>query len=605
MADTTLALARYRRLALRTTETFQGGIYPFPSLIADASGDPRRAHGVAWRSVRTNLMWTEVEDLAGTADVDLAIAALLHFLKKYDRELMGRPARFELTDAPLADALRARLADPEAQVVVVPVLPEVEEALRDVSNAVDDEDGSTRLVDAPGVTPEQLQAFATAAAAFYHAAPWHGLAPTDVMQLDSDGIPPDLRAVVITGDPPGLLLFANDDQAREFLAGDDDERLDPWAIAFGAIEELSFADASAWGARGLAVAGPYAFPRVHGPGEDATVPTPDEIAGLTVVLAALAASAEDEIDTGAWTRTVPTLDGPIDVQLSLPGVLAAGEPGAPDADVDLTIWAAVQEEREALGLVEEPAPDAPPAVRAQALALAAMAATGRRQLQLARRALAIDPGCADALRVLAIRTADLDAALPIYRQALAAAEDARAQATPPSPPPSWNDVATRPYIRARLALGSALDARSEYAEALQHFAAVLDSDPQGVSIARDLLLETLIRAGAKDDAQALIDRFASDPRAVWAYAAALVAFWRQGDGADSRARLAAALAANPHAVPYLVGTRDIEEPVEPIEPGSPEEGADIADRLIDLWDQVPEAVAWLKSLAPRDKRGRR
>jgi hypothetical protein len=170
---------------------------------------------------------------------------------------------------------------------------------------------------------------------------------------------------------------------------------------------------------------------------------------------------------------------------------------------------------------------------------------------------------------------------------------------------TWDDVTARPYIRARLALGNALDAAGQFDEARQQFEAVVDPDPQAPAIARDLLLETLVRAGAQDDANALVERFADDSRAVWRYVEALVSFWRGGDGTAARARLAAAIDANRHAVPYLTGARDIEEAEGPVDPGTPEEGVDIADRLVDLWDAVPGAVDWLKAQAPPARKRRR
>ena len=606
MAPDPRALTRYRRLALRTTETFEGGIYPFPLFVPDAGGQLQRGRGVVWRSRRTNLLWTESEDRAGTAGPELAVTALLHFVKKHDRELMGRPARFELADAALADAFREQLGDGEAEVVAVPALAEVDEALRELTRTVDDVDGSTRLVDAPGVTADQVQAFAAAAAACYTAAPWNGLASTDVIVVDGAGLPPDMRAVVITSEPAGLLLFAGEEDARDFLAGEEGEQIDPWSIAFVDINGLSFTDATEWHARGLAVAGTDAYPRVYGPGDEATAPTPEHIAGLTLVLGAVAASRDDDLDGGEWTCDVALAGRTVRVSLSLPGLLEPVPPGEPDPDVDVSLWMRVQEEREGLGLAGPLPDEAPAETQARALALEAMATTGRRQLQLARRAVAVDPACADALRVLAIRTVDLDAAMPLYRQALAAAEASRpASASADVGVPSWDDLSARPYIRARLALGSALDAAERFDEARQQFEGLVDPDPGRESIARDLLLETLVRAGATGEAQALVERFAADPRAVWAYAAALVAFWREGDGASARALLARAVAANVHAVPYLTGARDFDEPGGSLGPGSEDEGADIADRLIDLWHEVPGALAWLEKMAPSRKRRRR
>lgn len=61
-----LELARFQRLALRSSDVWQGGIVRLPAWISENDDDPPyRARGAFWFSTRTGLVWPSTESVAG------------------------------------------------------------------------------------------------------------------------------------------------------------------------------------------------------------------------------------------------------------------------------------------------------------------------------------------------------------------------------------------------------------------------------------------------------------------------------------------------------------------------------------------------------------
>ena len=91
-----------------------------------------------------------------------------------------------------------------------------------------------------------------------------------------------------------------------------------------------------------------------------------------------------------------------------------------------------------------------PLERAQDLVYRAFDARGRRRVQLARKAIELSADCADAYVLLAEECADLGQARDLYAQGVAAGERALGPAFfAEDAGHFWQDVRTRPYLRAR------------------------------------------------------------------------------------------------------------------------------------------------------------
>jgi tetratricopeptide (TPR) repeat protein len=355
---------------------------------------------------------------------------------------------------------------------------------------------------------------------------------------------------------------------------------------------LPFADVDAWQDHDLPVAGPEAYPLAadFNVDESARRPTPVALAYTEGLLRALAETAEDELDTGAWQKRVETFDGPLDLRFSLPLLLEA-EADRPRRHVART---------------------ATPLTRAQDLINDAMEARGRLRIKRARQALAITEDCADAWLVLAEEASTAEVAVERYERAMQAGvaaigaerfESMRGEL-------SENDE-TRAYMQARFGLAQALGELGRDADAIAHYRALLELNPEDHQGVRYLLLVHLLEDGANDDAGRLLADYEDDADALWAYGRLLWRFRTAGDGDVTSEAFAAAAAANPHAVKYLLDPESMpRDEAESFEAGSRDEGAYVADTLFRAYETTDGVLEWLagqnsRSGRSRPRRGRR
>jgi tetratricopeptide (TPR) repeat protein len=236
--------------------------------------------------------------------------------------------------------------------------------------------------------------------------------------------------------------------------------------------------------------------------------------------------------------------------------------------------------------------------RAQELVYDAMeASTSERRLLLVRQALELDPENVDALRMLE-ETSDLrgEERIEALRGTVAAgAKRLGKKAFNELVPHFWGFHETRPYMRARQALATALHEAGRLDEAVQEWAAMLDlneNDNQGV---RYELLPTLLARGRLDEARALMERFKDDCEwsVVFAWSRVLE---RQlsGDDAAAMKALAVARKQNAHMEAYLKSQRKLPKTLpESYSPGSKEEALSYADVLMGAWKAHLPAVEWL------------
>ena len=641
MSTVSLDVARYKRLAIRSADTWQGGLFRLPMWIQERDADPPyRPVGAFWRSVRTGLIWILIEPQPRTANAELALRALLEFGKKHERELLGRPAKIEVPNARFAEELGQLLDDRDTAIAVVEDQPEVHEALRELGER--DTDPLPRgLLETSGVTVEYVRRFAEAACEFYKGELWEALEPEDLVAVDIPGLDPEMRYLVVTGtsrETRGIMFYRGRDQFERFRRNPPTSGKKPrmWIVAFDHIDDLPFADVDAWEDLTLPVAAVDAYPRpgLVLPTDSWVRPDARRLAHLEAILRALTATTDDEFDLGEWTRQVDTTEGAVTVRLSLPQLLEqmAGKDvsDAPaDADgriADLRFQTeqalrrasraarSADTPEDAARLVEETlnasaggadgAKQMSTEERAQELAHAAYASRGRRRIQLARQALAMYPDCADAWSALGERAIDLDRARQRYDEAVAAGERALGlDMFTAGAGHFWEAVETRPYMRARFALADCLEAAGAVDEAIEHYRDMLRLDPSDHQAVRRRLLQCLAEQQRDGDAHSLIEQFKDDESPDWKYAAALVAFRREGDSVSSRALRANAVGELAAVVSYLIGERALPTPPAAFRPYSRDHAVVCASWLIDMWQDTPGACDWLAhERAPRGRR---
>ena len=172
----------------------------------------------------------------------------------------------------------------------------------------------------------------------------------------------------------------------------------------------------------------------------------------------------------------------------------------------------------------------------------------------------------------------------------------------------WDDLSTRPYMRARAALAETLVNLERFDEAIAHYEGLLGLNPNDNQGNRYPLLAVLLERDRNDDAIALIGRYADEAGTEWAYGRALLAFRAEGDTPASRPLLRAAIAANPHVARFLTTPEDMPTSDPPyVTVGGRDEAIGVADDLAAAFELTPGAMAWLAretARGPRSRRGR-
>jgi tetratricopeptide (TPR) repeat protein len=624
-----LLVGRFMRLPQRSDERWQGGLVRLPMWV-DEPGGSFRPWGAAWVSRRTGFVHMKAEERAGAHDWTLALAALIEF--GLQTRLAGcRPAVLEVADAELGQRIREALGDSELTIVPVADLSAVNEVLTAMEEHETDGPPPPSALAGKGVTVERMRAFAGAAKRFWDAAPWQYLTDEDLVHVEAPITSPGLGHVTVLGGAGltfGLGFFDSAEDYEEFQDDPLPSVTDRprWSVLFGPMPDLPFGDVDLWEDHGLPVAGDDAYPMAVLFSEDG-VRRPDArtLAYLEGLLAALAATTDDEIDGGRWERQCQTADGTVRYRLAIPALLepvdAPGRHGAsPDRRATERVTAEIQRSlagsefeslEDANRLLAErfrgpidalPSTASTPLERAQDLAYRAFDAYGRRRIQLARKALELSRDCADAWVILAEEASDLERARGLYSEGVTAGERALGQELfEREAGQFWLLVETRPYMRARLGLAEALQALGRRDEAIAHYLELLrlnTNDNQGV---RDLVLPALLLAGRDDEAAALLERYAGDPSAVWQYGRALVAYRRDGDSPAARDLLGQALRSNRRVAKYLGGVAPLpDEDPDRYAFGSEEEAVIAARLLGEAWRTTPGAVAWL---AAADRKG--
>jgi tetratricopeptide (TPR) repeat protein len=625
-----LALGRFKRLPQRAVEVWQGGIVRFPMWVdnqTDPDGPPFRPTGVLWTSLRTGLVHLDLAKEGTQATSEMALATFLEFGLKWAKGLEGRPARVEVRDAALRDALAGPLATLDTEVTLVDDLPAVRAALHSLEAHATGE-RLPGLLESPGMSVDRLRAFASAAAAFFVARPWDHLTNEDLIIVESGRAPRNMRHVSLLGaggQQFGLAFFDSRRAFERVLEAADAGRSASRAhgVTFGALDELPLADADAWQDHALPVAGPDAYPLPADMKRDGSMRRPDARA-LTyseALLRALAETTEDELDAGAWQKRVQTFDGPIELTLSLPFLLET-EAGELPTHVPPTAMPRFAE-RESVRIarllegqsfesleavnaelarlnqegdrVQSPARELTSLERAQELAYDAMEAHGRLRIKRARQALALSADCADAWVLLAEEASTPDAAIERYERAvLAGAAAIGADRFAALRGEFWGHLETRPYMRARLGLAQALRALGRDDKAIAHYRALLELNPGDNQGVRYLLLATLLQRGMNDEAGVVLSEHEDDLQALWPYGRLLWQFRVGGDSAGTREAFGAAIRANPFVVRYLLDPDSIPFTRSPhFALRSREEAAYVAETLADAFAATDGALAWL------------
>lgn len=490
-----------------------------------------------------------------------------------------------------------------------------------------------------GVTIEQVASYAEAAVLFMAAEPWRHLEDDDPIRVESPAGEPGVRFASVMGQAGYSygLLFHRD--IRFFQERDEELLLEAarqgfWSLSFDSADETPPEDLDLWARHGFSLA---REPLAHEPAYPVAVylggPVPEirrpdaRLLGLFEgILRALAATTEDEMDSGRWEKEVATHNGPLRLVLSLPLLLDPSRAGLPIVSDTMMERALLEVHRrfagredlsaEEIRVVLQEQLDEGDAIRpslgdeerAQELAFEARGARGRRRIALARQALKLWPDCADAYVVLADRESEIDRARDLYESGVAAGERALGpERFRDGAGCFWGLVETRPYMRARYGLAEVLWEMGARDEAVEHFRELLRLNPNDAQGARYRLANALLILRRNDELARLLDAYPDEDSVDWSYNRALLVFIREGDSPGARSRLTAALRRNRFVPKYLL----LGEPLPPVPAmylGMDEEAEAMsyASLAVEAWEGTPGALGWLQRRVPvRASRGGR
>ena len=233
---------------------------------------------------------------------------------------------------------------------------------------------------------------------------------------------------------------------------------------------------------------------------------------------------------------------------------------------------------------------------AQTLAFDAIEAEDEEQsLALVRQALALDPDCIDALVHLASLSVESPGEMiAALEQAVAAGERSfGAKYFAENAGEFWGLIETRPYMRARLALGELLASEGSPRKAIDHFEALLRLNPHDDQGVRDPLLSVYLRRRDVKGAQSLFSRYEHESGVVFLWGRVLERFLAD-DLTAARAALSSARRANGYVERYMTKQLPIPEYLpEMYSLGSSEEAVVCMDVLLEAWAANSEALMWL------------
>lgn len=620
-------LRRFRHLPKRPM-CCQGEIVPWPNLVRGDDGKLFRPHLPLWVEVESGVVHGDSFLRPGD---DLLLGSLLSLGGFVATLLEDRccPERLQVRHAELAEYLRRNMQDTGIEVQLTDELPELDKVVAEMTHAVGTQaDGLPSLLDSQGITLEQIRAFAGSAAAFYYAAPWRYLCDSDLIHVESPRPPRGMTYFIVLGagrSTYGLGLYPNRDAYDRFLragqTGDYGKDLasDLAQVVFEPIEGLPVADVEMWIEHHLPVAGEQAYPaalKYRGAGKIER-PTKKELCFLEGLLRTLADTTENEIDTGRWSKTSATIDGPMTFTLAIPDLLDPPSPQEwmkrgffPDQRAhermfaDMNRYLADHPLKEGEGVeqvgrifsgrsLDKPLTQPRTAAeQAQELCFQAFDTHGRRRIQLARQALKLDPDCADARVILAEQAGTPEEELDHYQRGMEAAERRLgSEFFAENVGHFWGISDTRPYMRIRLGLANSLAAGGRVDEAIAHYFELLRLNPNDNQGVRYLVLPQLLAVGRDVEAARLLKQF-DEETANWAYARALLAFRLGGRCAASRRELDTALRSNPHLPELLGSDSPIPEPPH-YALGSFEEACVAAFELRPVFRATPGALEWV------------
>lgn len=242
-----------------------------------------------------------------------------------------------------------------------------------------------------------------------------------------------------------------------------------------------------------------------------------------------------------------------------------------------------------------------PAEAAQELAYRSMEEkSDQKALELARKALELDPDCIDARTVvIQITIHDPNVQIEAYRKLLAEARNKMGKGFfEENRGHFWGVVETRSFMRALESLAILLVSQERIGESIAVMEEMIDLNPNDNQGIRDTLLGLYLGEGDILKADILLDKYPDDDFAVFSWGRAIERFL-SGDMEGARKALADAFHANPHVVAILAGVEEMSDDFGGYSPGDLNEARHCLLELERVWDKQPDVIPWIASELPK------
>ena len=238
--------------------------------------------------------------------------------------------------------------------------------------------------------------------------------------------------------------------------------------------------------------------------------------------------------------------------------------------------------------------------KAQELAYDAMEADDpNTAVELAMKAVELDRRCVDALVMLAHAGSDSpDELIENIEKAVWMGERALGEEFfDENRGHFWGIIKTRPYMRARQELADLLRDAGRTDDAIAHYEAMLDLNPDDNQGLRDLLLACYLMQGDLDGARRVFDDNEDDGSATFQWSRVLERLLA-GDEAKAVTLLAEARKDNAFVEPYMTGKKGMPRTLpDYFSPGDESEAKYVAVNLRPAWEEHRASVALLTAPA--------
>jgi len=614
-------IEHFLRLPVKPNAHWQGGVFDFSDLAGEAFADSPMAEAKMSLWVSSEMQLVHAKPVVVGTPSEKLISELFKFADSHEFDY--RPASICVTDRALAEQLN-NLFTGSGTTVSWNAEPEF---WCEVKVDMADHMLGDASVEAPALADTkcslpQIRAFAEAAAAFYRAGLWKYLGDTDLLQIQTPKPPKYLKHATVLGSGRqefGLGFYESADTHWNMRAQRQDmDSLEVFSLTFNPISEAIEKDVVLWKENDLPLETGDAFPQFLFYSRDNTrAPKPKELEYVTIVLAALAETTEQEIDSGQWLKQISVQGKNRRCKILIPDLIDPPDrsewldrgmiPERRGNERHFGLVQALINQNEGMeldqinelinsqltGSIDDfDYPSETPFDRAENLCYAAIDAYGRRRIQLARQALKEDPSHIEANVLLAESVHETHRKIELFRNAVRLGEIQFAELMETEVGHFWGISQTRPMMRAKCGLALALAADGQVNKAIAQMLDILQLNTDDNMGVRYEVIPLLLSQNRDQDAVEILDRY-SEESGIWLYLKAQVEFRREGPrGRSAQKAIAKAFKFNPHVLELLTAQHPPMMP-EHYALGSPEEAAIVIEEQLDSWTESEGFVEWM------------